>query len=154
MPIFSSISAFLAIMSNVAWFNQLLSSSLDSQEFLSFLKKLVWWIKNKGRFSWDRVIVILDNWPSHTAGSVNNFFASADYLVFYLSRTAHSLRPWRRPFRRWRWGFRGLAKSEHWKLQSVLGLNQLHATLKQMEKNEVRSYFWSLSIHESKSIWT
>ena len=83
-PFAGSISAILAIMSNGAWFSQLLSSSLDSQVFLDFLKKLVWWIENKGRFGWDRVIVVLDNWPSHTAGSVKDFFASTDYLVFYL----------------------------------------------------------------------
>ena len=54
-PFVGSISMILAIMSSGAWFSQLLSSTLDSQIFLRFLKKLFRWIESRNRFDWDKV---------------------------------------------------------------------------------------------------
>ena len=43
---------------------------------------MVWWIENKDRFGWDRVIVVLDNWQSHTAGSVE-YCSSQQTISFF-----------------------------------------------------------------------
>ena len=97
-PFVGSISMILAIMSSGAWFSQLLSSTLDSQIFLRFLKKLFRWIESRNRFDWDKVIIVLDNCPSHTARSVKDFFSSTDYLVFYLPPYSPQLAPVEKAF--------------------------------------------------------
>ena len=92
-PFVGSISMIFAIMSSGAWFSHLLSSTLDSQIFLRFLKKLFRWIESRNRFDLDKVIIVLDNWLSYTARSVKDFFSSTDYLVFCLPPYSPQLAP-------------------------------------------------------------
>ena len=97
-PFVVSISMILAIVSSGAWFSQLLSSTLDSQIFLRFLKKLFRLIESRNRFNWDKVIIVLDNCPSHTVRSVKDFFSFTDYLVFYLPPYSSQLAPVEKAF--------------------------------------------------------
>ena len=79
-----SVSMVMAICSNGSWINFVINETINSENFMWFLKIMNSWLESNNLFGYSRALIILDNWSIHKSSNTKSLFKKMKHLVFYI----------------------------------------------------------------------
>ena len=79
-----SVSMVMAICSNGSWINFVINETINSENFVWFLKIMNSWLESNNLFGYSRALIILDNWSIHKSSNTKSLLKKMKNLVFYI----------------------------------------------------------------------
>ena len=61
----SSVSFWMALLSNGSWISMFIDSRFNNDKFALFIQHLIKWLETNNNFGFNEVIIIMDNWSIH-----------------------------------------------------------------------------------------
>ena len=83
-PFSGSTSLIMAILSNGEWISFITNNTINTENFVWFLKILDYWLKLKNNFGYSQVLLMLDNCSYHKSSSSKSLLRKLGYTVIYL----------------------------------------------------------------------
>ena len=136
-----SVSWILAICSNGYWIWFLLNKTIDSNNFIWFVKILHKWLAENKIFGYDKAILILDNWSTHKSELTKNLMKKLPYTVYYLPAYSPELAPVELCFGILKKSLSELCKNETIKLSLKYNYLKIYRSLSKLTWEVVKKIF-------------
>ena len=79
-----SVSLIMAICSNGAWISKVINKTIDSENFIWFIKVMISWLQSDNYFENSQIILLLDNWAIHKSNQVAALFQKVNFIILYI----------------------------------------------------------------------
>ena len=89
----NSLNIILAICSNGSWFEMLSNNTLTADRFIIFLRNLKAFLKDNNNFEFKKILIIVDNLPSHRTNKVISMLLDCGFDICFLPPYSPSLAP-------------------------------------------------------------
>ena len=136
-----STSMILAILSNGLWMCLLTPRTVNSEIFVAFVSKLRRWVDKGGQFGYSKVILLLDNCPSHQSSKSKLKLTELGYLIAFLPQYSPSWLQLEMAFSLIKRQLKTQVKSTGLNLNNVTNYSQFWKWMIVMNKDRVRNFF-------------
>ena len=89
----TSLNIVFAICSNGSWFEMLSNNTLTTDRFIIFLRNLKTFLEENNYFEFKRIVILLDNLPSHRTDKVVDMRLKWSFDICYILPYSSSLAP-------------------------------------------------------------
>ena len=79
-----SVSLIMAICSNGAWISKVINETIDSENFIWFIKVMISWLQSHNYFEHSQIILLLDNCAIHKSNQVAALFQKVNFIILYI----------------------------------------------------------------------
>ena len=151
-PFLGSISWIMGICSNGAWVSFLIKETINSRNFVWFLKIMKDWLNSHDNFGYDDVVILLDNASIHKSKEAKIMIERLWCKVIYLPAYSPEFAPIEMAFSLLK---RDLSKSwqnERVNLNEKECLIKIRNSLRKIKSQTVKNLFWRFYKNIKKSI--
>ena len=80
-----SVSLIMAICTNGAWISKIINETIDSENFIWFIKVMISWLQSHNYFEHSQIIILLlDNCAIHKSNQVAALFQRVNFIILYI----------------------------------------------------------------------
>ena len=79
-----SVSLIMAICSNGAWISKVINETIDSENFIWFIKVIISWLQSHNYFEHSQIVLLLDNCAIHKSNQVAALFQKVNFIILYI----------------------------------------------------------------------
>ena len=143
-PFSGSISLVMAICSNGAWISFVLNETINSDNFIWFLKILHQWLSSHNNFDYSDVILMLDNWAFHKSSISKTFILNLGYTTIYLPAYSPDFAPIEMWFSLIKRNLSSSCKKEAIRISLKHNYNKIYSSLSTIKSSIIRKMFGNL----------
>ena len=140
-PFSGSMSMVLAILSNGFWMGLLTPQTINSENLALFIDNLKGWVEKSGRFGYSKVILLLDNCPSHQSSRSRQKLGELGYMIAFLPQYSPQLAPVELAFSLIKRQLKTQVKTTGFNLSNMTNYGQFWRWMVLLEKDKVRTFF-------------
>ena len=140
-PFTGSMNIILSILSNGFWYLLITDKTINSNIFIHYVKKLNFWIQTNKSFGYSKVILLIDNWPSHKSKITSEFLNTIELNTCFIPTYSPDLAPVELGFAFIKRNFSKIWKSKRINLRNKESRSQLLTILKLLTDIQVKRFY-------------
>ena len=147
-----SISLVMAICSNGSWMSFLMEETINSVNFVWFIKIVHNWLISNSYFGYHEVLLLLDNWAFHKSITSTSILKTLGYTIAYLPAYSPDFAPIEMCFSILKRYLKESCKRENTKLSLRTNKIKIYNSLAKIKENTAKKLFGRLYHYINENI--